>query len=159
MTISEEFSQVLHDWAETFMRQSMHDFIHFSKESGLSMQQIRTLFHLRHDGRCGVSEVGDLLGVTNPAASQMIDRLVLSGFIKRTEDPFDRRAKQLKLTEKGRTIVDESIEIRRRWMEKLTDALTLEEQKSIIAALVILTKTAQDLDLGPVVKVREKNDT
>jgi DNA-binding MarR family transcriptional regulator len=148
MTISEEFSQVLHDWSETFMRQSMHDFIRFSKESGLSMPQIRALFHLRHDSKCGVSEIGDLLGVTNPGASQMIDRLVINGYIERTEDPADRRAKQLKLTEKGHTMVNESIEIRRQWMERITDALTLEEQKSIISALVILTKTAQDLKPG-----------
>jgi DNA-binding MarR family transcriptional regulator len=146
MTISEEFSQVLHDWSETFMRRSMHEFIQFSKESGLSMHQIRTLFHLRQDGRCGVSEIGDLLGVTNPAASQMIDRLVLNGYIERTEDPTDRRAKRLKLTFKGSEIVNESIEILRRWMERLTDVLSLEEQKSIISALLILTKTAQDMD-------------
>ena len=146
MTISDEFSQVLHDWSETFMRQSMHDFIRFSKDSGLSMPQIRALFHLRHDSKCGVSEIGDLLGVTNPAASQMIDRLVINGYIERTEDPADRRAKQLKLTGKGRSVVKESIEIRRRWMERLTDALTLDEQNSIISALVILTRTAQDLD-------------
>jgi DNA-binding MarR family transcriptional regulator len=146
MTISEEFSQVLHDWSETFMRRSMHDFIRFSRDSGLSMPQIRTLFHLRHDGRCGVSEVGDLLGVTNPAASQMIDRLVQNGYVERREDPADRRAKRLKLTEKGSEIVNESIEIRKRWMEGLTDVLTLEEQSSIISALVILTKTAKELD-------------
>ena len=117
MTISEEFSQVLHDWSETLMRRSMHDFIQFSKDSGLSMPQIRTLFHLSHDGKCGVSEIGELLGVTNPAASQMIDRLVIDGYIERSEDPADRRAKRLKLTGKGRAIVTESIEIRSRWME------------------------------------------
>jgi DNA-binding MarR family transcriptional regulator len=148
MTISEEFSQVLHDWSETLMRRSMHDFIQFSKDSGLSMPQIRTLFHLSHDGKCGVSEIGELLGVTNPAASQMIDRLVIEGYIERSEDPADRRAKRLKLTGKGRAIVTESIEIRRRWMEKLTESLTLKEQKSIISALVILTKTAQELEPG-----------
>jgi DNA-binding MarR family transcriptional regulator len=148
MTSSEEFSQVLHDWAETFMRRSMQDFIQFSKDSGLSMPQIRTLFHLRHDSRCGISEIGDLLGVTNPAASQMIDRLVTNGYIERTEDPDDRRAKQLRLTEKGHSIVSESIEIRRRWMERLTDVLTIEEKKSITTALTILTRTARDLEPG-----------
>jgi hypothetical protein len=33
-------------------------------------------------------------------------------------------------------------------MERLTDAISLGEQKSIISALVILTRTAQDLDPG-----------
>lgn len=146
MTRSDEFSLVLRDWSETFMRRSMHDFVQFSKESGLSMAQMNTLFHLHHCSKCGVSEVGELLGVTNAAASQMIDRLVQNGLIKRTEDPNDRRAKQLRLTENGRSIVRESIEVRRRWMEKLTDALSVEEQRSIIAALTNLTDAARNLE-------------
>jgi len=68
--------------------------------------------------------------------------------IERTEDPIDRRAKQLRLTDRGRSIVRESIEVRRRWMEKLTDALTIEEQSSIINALTILTNAARDLEPG-----------
>ncbi len=148
MTRSEEFSQVLHDWSETFMRRSMHDFIKFSKDSGLSMPQMSALFHLYHGSQCGVSNIGELLGVTNAAASQLIDRLVLNDLIIRSEDPNDRRVKQLRLTEKGRALVRESIEIRRRWLEKLTDALSVEEQKSIITALTILTHTARELDLG-----------
>jgi len=148
MTRSDKFSLVLRNWSETFMRRSMHDFIQFSKDSGLSIAQMSTLFHLHHGSRCGVSNIGDLLGVTNAAASQMIDRLVQHGLIERTEDPVDRRAKQLRLTDKGRSIVRESIEVRRRWMERLTDALTLEEQSSIINALTILTNAALDLDPG-----------
>lgn len=150
MTISEEFSQVLHDWSETFMHRSMHDFIQLRKESGLSMPQIRAIFHLHHGSKCGVSDVGELLGVTNAAASQMIDRLVLKGYIERSEDPVDRRAKRLRLTKKGHSLVSESIDIRQRWMEKLTDALTIEEQKSIITALTILTVTAQELESGQI---------
>ena len=146
MTRSAEFSQVLHDWSEIFMRRSMHDFIQFSKDSGLSIVQMSALFHLHHGSKCGVSDIGELLGVTNAAASQMIDRLVVNGLIERSEDPLDRRAKQLRLTEKGRSIVSQSIEHRRRWMERLTGALTVEDQKSIISALTILTNTARDIE-------------
>jgi DNA-binding MarR family transcriptional regulator len=148
MTRSDEFTLVLRDWSETFMRRSMHDFIQFSKDSGISMTQMSALFHLHHGSKCGVSDIGELLGVTNAAASQMIDRLVQNGLIERTEDPDDRRAKQLRLTERGRSIVRESIEVRRRWMERLTDALSIEEQSSIINALTILTNAALDLDPG-----------
>lgn len=125
------------------MRRSMHDFISFSKESGLSLPQINTLFHLYHGSRFGVSDIGELLGVTNAAASQMIDRLVQNGLIERSEDPIDRRVKQLKLTGDGRAIVEERIEVRRRWMEQLTKALTDSEQESIISALILLINAAQ----------------
>ena len=146
MTKSEEFSLVMHNWSETFMRRSMHDFIRFSKDSGLSMPQMSTLFHLHHGNRCGVSNIGELLGVTNAGASQLVDRLVQNGLVERTEDPDDRRAKQLKLTEKGENLVLESIEVRRQWMENLTDALSVEEQDAIIEALTILTIAARELE-------------
>ncbi|GAG81535.1 unnamed protein product, partial [marine sediment metagenome] len=132
--------------SETFMRRSMRDFVQFSKDSGLTLPQMSTLFHLHHGSSCGVSDVGELLGVTNAAASQMVDRLVQYELIERTEDPVDRRMKQLKLTFKGRAIVQESIEARKRWMAKLTTAITPDEQVSIITALTILTNAAHDLE-------------
>ena len=110
------------------------------------MGQTSVLFHLHHGSSCGVSDVGELLGVTNPAASQMVDRMVTLGLIERTEDPDDRRAKQLQLTANGRLIVKESIEARRRWMEQLTYTLTSEEQTLIINALNTLVDAARDLE-------------
>lgn len=145
MQTSDRFTQVLQDWSEVLMHRSMHDFIQFSKDSGLSMGQTRVLFHLFHGSSCGVSDIGGLLGVTNPAASQMVHRLVTLGLIHRTEDPDDRRVKQLQLTENGRLIVMERIEARRRWMEQLTYALTSEEQTLIIDALNLLVDAARNL--------------
>jgi DNA-binding MarR family transcriptional regulator len=140
------FTSVLRKWAEVFMRRSMHDFIQFSKESGLSMTQLNTLFRLYYAGACGVSDLGDHLGVTNAAASQMVDRMVQQGLLGRSEDSADRRVKKIALAPKGRQLVEESIDARRRWMEQLTDKLTVDEQKSISAALVTLTAAARQLE-------------
>lgn len=146
MTESSEFAEALQTWSRTFMRQSIHDMIHFSRGTGLSMPQVSTLFHLHHANECGVSNIGEHLGVTNAAASQMIDRLVQQGLIERTEDPHDRRVKQLKLTAKGVSIVRRGAEVRSRRIDSLNDALTSDEQTLIIKALNMLTATAQKLE-------------
>lgn len=146
MTSSTEFTQALRKWSETFMKHRIHDLIRFSKGAGISMPQLSALFHLHHGNECGVSNIGEHLGVTNAAASQMIDRLVQNGLVERTEDPTDRRVKQLKLTEKGTSLIQEGVELRRRWIEDLTNALTNEEQEKIIAALNTLTNTAKELE-------------
>ena len=143
MTISDQFNQVLRDWSETFMRRSMHDFVRFSKESGLSMAQFNTLFRLHHAGICGVTEVGDHLGVTNAAASQAVDRLVVLGMIERTEDPDDRRTKRLALTQPGRATMEKGIEVRSQWVEGITDDLNPEQQEMIISALNLLSEAAK----------------
>lgn len=142
----ERFAAVLREWAAVFMRRSMRDFVQLSKSSGLSISQMSALFRLYHGGFCGVSDLGDHLGVTNAAASQMVERLVQQGLLARSEDPDDRRGKKISLTLKGRELVEESIEARRRWIEQLTNTLTVAEQEAIIAALNSLTAAARQLE-------------
>lgn len=146
MTDPQQFNLVIHEWAEIFMRRSMRDFIQFSKDSGLSVPQLSALIRLHHHGICGVSEIGNHLGITNAAASQMVERLVRLRLLERAEDPRDRRVKQLTLTPKGQELVQECIGARRQWMEGLTNALTPQEQELIINALTILTTAARQLE-------------
>jgi len=138
----QHFTAVLHCWAEVFMRRSMHDFMRFKKEAGLSMSQLSTLMRLYHHGGCVVSDIADSLDVSNAAASQMVERMVNLGLIERTEDPEDRRVKQITPTMKGRQLIQDSIDARQRWMQEMTDALTPEEQESISVALTTLTEAA-----------------
>ena len=93
----------LRSWVEVLMRLSMHQLLQYSRESGLSMQQIRALFHI-HECPRGITNIGEHLGITKAAASQMIDKMVEQGFITRVEDPQDRRGKHITLTEKGISI-------------------------------------------------------
>jgi len=148
MPDSDRFTTLLHDWAEVFMRRSMHDMVKFSKNSGVSMPQLSTLMRLYHQGACGVSDIGSHLGVTNAAASQMIDRLVQQGLLERSEDPNDRRVKHIQVTPKGRRLVDDGIGARRLWMEELTTELSAEDQELITRALILLTEAARRLEPG-----------
>ena len=151
MSSTEQFTQVLRDWAEVFMRRSMHDFKHFIDDSGLSPSQISTLMRLYYGGKCGVSDIGSHLGVTNAAASQMVDRMVQLGLFTRSEDTGDRRVKQVALTTQGRALVEAGVESRRRWMEKLTTTLSPEEQEAISTALMVLTEAARHLETVDIV--------
>ena len=99
---TERFDDVLRQWTEVFMGRSMRDFSAFMRNYGLSMPQVLLLFRLYYQGQCGVSDIADHLAVTNPAASQTIDRLVQQGLLERKEDPNDRRAKQIDLSPAGR---------------------------------------------------------
>ncbi len=146
MPVNAQLSAALREWAELFMRRSMRDFIHFVKEHGLSTTQLNTLMRLYYHNACPVSEIGDHLGITNAATSQMVQRLVEQGLLERTEDPADRRVKQLTLTAKGRALIDQAIEARRRWLEELTTALPPEQQATIVTALTNLTSAARRLD-------------
>jgi DNA-binding MarR family transcriptional regulator len=135
MDSREQFLDALREWTAVFMSASMGTFLQFAKERGVSMPQIGALFHIRSKGSCGVTDIGDDLGVTSAAASQMLERLVQNGLVERREDPDDRRAKRIVLTEEGQRLVRASMEARQRWFAALADRLSPHERDLAAEAL------------------------
>ena len=150
MTKSLQFTQSIRSWMDVFMHRSMRGWGLFAKSTGLSMPQFSILMQLHHRGACGMSEVSERFEITPAAASQLVEKLVQNGFVVREEDPHDRRAKLLNLTDKGRGLVQQGIEERYRWLDQLSERLTDEERVQISEALDILTRVATDLEAEPV---------
>jgi DNA-binding MarR family transcriptional regulator len=157
MLSMEQLVGVLTDWSAVFMRNSMRNFIRYSKESGLSMTQIGALFRIFHLGNSAISNVGEELGVTPAAASQMLERLVQQGLILRSEDPVDRRVKQIVLTDKGRKTVKEGISARQQWFFDLAEMLSEGERAQVVEALTMLIERANQLDLKNPDKIKPEN--
>ena len=149
MANSPQFTRAIHSWMDVFMHRSMRSWSLFAKSTGLSMPQFSILMQLHHKGACGMSEISERFEVTPAAASQLVDKLVQNGFIVREEDPKDRRAKMLNLTDKGRDLVQQGFEERYRWMDQLSGRLTEAERIQISEALDILTRVASDLEAEP----------
>jgi len=136
----------LEEWIDVFMNRSMQNLLQFARKNELSMSQLGALFHLDRMGTSGVTDLGDHLGVTSAAASQMLERLAQQGLIQRSEDPHDRRVKQINLTEDGYSILEGSIRRRKGWLEGISKTLSEGEKESIISALYILIDKADHLD-------------
>jgi DNA-binding MarR family transcriptional regulator len=111
------------------------------------MSQVNALFHIHRKGGCGVNDVGDNLGVTSAAASQMLERLVQQELVLRTEDPADRRAKQLVLTDKGIQAVYQGVHARQGWLDDLANMLSASEKEQVAAALNILIDKTKQLEM------------
>ncbi|MCQ3936691.1 MAG: hypothetical protein DPW18_06550 [Chloroflexi bacterium] len=146
MTKSPSLSQSVRSWMDVFMHRSMRGWHLFVKSTGLSMPQFSILMQLHYKGACGMSEVSERFEITPAAASQLVDKLVQSGLVQREEDPNDRRAKLLNLTEKGRALIRQGNEERHRWMDELMTGLTAEEKTKVNEALALLTRAAQELE-------------
>jgi DNA-binding MarR family transcriptional regulator len=152
MHSNDPFAHTLHAWSEVVMRRAMHSQLLFAKQSGLSMSQLGALYQIHARGHCGVSGLGEDLGVTSAAASQMLDRLVHLELISRSEDPHDRRGKQIILTDQGRQTLQASLRVHQRWLDDLGRSLSAAEKEQISAALHILIDKAGQLEppSGPV---------
>src|SRR5688572_23485865 len=143
MKNSVQIKTALRRWMEIVMTRSMHDWVHYVKNSGISMPQFRLLMQLYYQGTsCGISQISDDMSVTNAAASQLVDKMVQNGLLERAEDPHDRRAKQVTISERGREFVRDGIEQRYLWVNELAENLSAEERQSVLDALTILTDRA-----------------
>jgi DNA-binding MarR family transcriptional regulator len=136
----------LQEWIGILMRHSMRELVLYSRETGLAMSHIGAMFHVYGKGVCGVSEIGEDLGTSSAAASQMLDRLVEQGLVQRSEDPHDRRARRISLTEKGHWALREFIHARLDWLDTLSEMFSRDEQEQIAAALEVLIARAGQME-------------
>ena len=146
MSTQKQLTDAARAWAEVFMHHSMRDFGRFMHAAGLSAPQYNALMRLHHQETCGVSDIGRQLGVSNAAASQMLNRMVQQGLLERTENAGDRRVRQLSLTSKGRRLVEQAIDARHQWFTRLTVQLTREQQAVIVTGLTNLVQAARQLE-------------
>ena len=146
MATSREFESAVRAWATVFMRRSAHEFIVAMKASGLSSSQLNTLMRLHYRGSCPVSGIGDELGVTTAAASQIVERLSGMGLIERSEDPTDRRVRQVALTSRGRSLMARGFEARIAWVRELARHLPADDLAFLVEALHRLTEAAKELE-------------
>jgi DNA-binding MarR family transcriptional regulator len=147
MQSSNPLTATLYEWLGIFRRSLMGNFFTYARNNGLTMAQFGTMLHIYHKGACGVSDIGNDLGVTNSAASQMLERMVQLRLISRSEDPSDRRGKHIVLTDKGRQIIEESSLAFQTWMDDLAGTMILEEQEQVRKSLAILIEKAHQLDI------------
>ncbi len=146
MKSTSEFIPTVRQFIDIVTHHSMRERAHFAKETGLSMPQFGILMQLHHRGTSGMSEIGERFGVTPAAASQLVDRLVQSGYVQRVEDPNDRRAKLLSLANKGRDFIQRGTQERYHWVNELAEKLTPDERSKITDALNIVIRAAQELE-------------
>ena len=138
--------QAIRTWMDVFMHRSMRGWTHYAKSTGLSMPQVSILMQLHYRGACGLSAISERFDISNAAASQLVDKLVQSGHLARTEDPSDRRAKLLDLSAKGRDLIQQGINERYLWMDEVAKTLSAEEKVKVTEALNILTEAAKKVD-------------
>lgn len=150
MTTPSQLSQTMRHFMDIAMQHSMHERSHLAKAIGISMPQLGILMQIHFHGNCGISAISDRFDITSAAASQLVDKLVQSRLIQREEDPHDRRAKLLNMTEKGKELIQQSTERRYRWMEDLALKLSDEEREQVNEALEIMTRAAQELESEPI---------
>src|ERR1700710_395571 len=109
------------------------------EESGLSMTQSKALLELGGLGEeTEARQVGDLaetLGVSVPSMSRAVDGLVKKRLATRVEDPDDRRVRQVRITRRGKELVETLVAVRQTGFEAFTSTLSAAQRRKLDAAV------------------------
>ena len=143
---SNEFRINMQRWFAIMMHKSMAAHNRLARENGLSISQIMALGIVARRGPRTISEMAEKLGVSNAAASQLLEKLVQQGFISRSEDPNDRRSKIVTSTEKGRKMLETIHTNHSEWLVELENNLTETERQNTLNVLETLIQKANFLD-------------
>lgn len=148
MPQGDSFLDALGEWMEISMHRSYHAFIRHIRESDLSQSQVNALFRLYHHGPGPVNDLANHLGVTMAAVSQLLDPLIATGLVLRSENPNDRRMKLLALTDQGKILVEKSMVTRHAWLADLSKVLSDSEKEQLLPAIELLNQRTRELSDG-----------
>ena len=148
MSSRRNFLDAMDDWVNVYLYRSMSEYFNFLKSTDVSMQQAYVITFLHYNGPSKMSEICEHMTVSAAAASQMVDRLDKQNLVERAATPGDRRVRQVKLSEKGKTIVKHSIAARQSWIQEIPDKLNEAQLEQISAALQLLNSIYQESPIG-----------
>lgn len=118
------------------MRGSSHGLYALLSELDLSMAHVKTLHALADaEGELSVKEAGELLGLSLPGASRVVETLLRRGYLTRREDPHDRRVKRVRITPEGLAVVRRIDGARLVGLEAYTSGLSQSQRDALAAAL------------------------
>ena len=142
----QEVAKIMLDWSSIFMRRSMHDFMRYTRAAGISMAQINVLMWLYYHKSSEVMQLEEVMQVSRPAASQMVERMVQQGLVCRNESTIDRRARVVTLSDRGREIVEEAVNSRSKWISDLVETFSPEQKISAAKVLKMISEHSMEID-------------
>lgn len=134
--------QILAEMAP-FMAHQRHKWAAQCQAYGLSMTHFQVLAILDADGPTPMSRLAEQLQMGFSNVTGIVGRLEERGVVTRIHDEDDRRMVLASLTPAGSDMLTQVEDIRLGHMRQLVEALTAEEQASVLAALRTLTAAHQ----------------
>jgi MarR family transcriptional regulator, 2-MHQ and catechol-resistance regulon repressor len=102
---------------------------------GLGLSDFAVLEVLLHKGPQPVNVIGKKVFLASGSTTAAVDRLVERGLVERTSDPDDARARIVRLTESGRTLIEQAFSKHAQDMEETMAVLKPAERIELVRLL------------------------
>ncbi|MGI6878772.1 MarR family winged helix-turn-helix transcriptional regulator [Microbacterium sp. gxy059] len=113
-----------------------------ASEERLTRAWNAALSRLDVQGPLGITRLARAEGVSQPAMTQLVDRMVAEGLAERTVSDADRRVVLVRITDAGRVALGERRERRAARLQEHLDALGDADRDALLAAIPALERLA-----------------
>jgi DNA-binding MarR family transcriptional regulator len=136
----------------------------FFEECGafeITPQQYAVLSVLADNDGVDQITLAGLAALNRTTAGEIVDRMVSAGLLERHDNPRDRRAKNIFLTQSSRTLLSEAREAVARVQQRLLQPLSPAERETLIRLLGRIASENNELSRAPlrVVPSRQRKNT
>ena len=114
---------------------------------GLTMPRLRVLFYLGRSGAVPVGQIATGLGISQPSATETLEKLVSKSLVERTADPSDRRIVLVGLTERGKEMIDRPWETRRAVLASALSDASPDDRTAIERGLALLCEALEKAEM------------
>lgn len=115
---------------------------HF-REMNLTAPQGMLIGTLAHHGQMKISDLSEILGLSNSTVSGILDRLENQGFIERTRSKEDRRVVYVKVTDEFKKKSQKQFEDINKMVEQMMEKASPEEMETIFRGMDTLEKVVK----------------
>ena len=112
---------------------------------GMTLTQCHVLMELAGKKTANIKGLSELFGLDKSSLSRVVDKMVESGYLNRTEKEDDRRFLSISLTEKGVRTAEEINTVCDLYFERLFSMIPEDKHSSVIESLTLLTNAMNGL--------------
>lgn len=127
----------------SMQRDLMPSLIRINARDDLRILHSAMLQTLERGGHPTVKELAALVSRSESRTSRVVDQLVRRGLVERYEDPDDRRARRLRISDDGAALLRRIREVRISAQLELWQYLTEEERQVAMHAMELFAKAAR----------------
>jgi DNA-binding MarR family transcriptional regulator len=128
---SERVNEMMPVITREFLRHQTSEFFRVR----LTMPQFIVLDILHRRDESKMTDLANFMHVTTAAVTGVVDKLVKSGYVKRANDPKDRRIIRVSLTAKGDSVIEKILDHRKKIMMRIFSMISEDEREAYIRIL------------------------
>jgi len=107
------------------------------------------LIRLSLHGAMNQATLANRLGFAPRSVTETVDALEREGLVTRSEDPHDRRARIVELTDSGREAAEVASAVRKKAMDEIYGVLTPAQRAQLVSLLdTVRTNLQGEIDCG-----------